>query len=71
MWPGQQPQFDNGSYQQFAEGHFLTKGMMQWFWDNYTTNRPNAQIHASPLKASAEQLKACRPPCRPPNSTSA
>jgi len=32
--------------------------MMQWFWDNYTTNpAERAQIHASPLKASAEQLK--------------
>jgi acetyl esterase/lipase len=69
MLMGQQRAVRYGSYQQFAEGHFLTKGMMQWFWDNYTTNRPNAQIHASPLKASAEQLKACRPPCRPPNST--
>jgi acetyl esterase/lipase len=32
--------------------------MMQWFWDNYTTNpAERAQIHASPLNASAEQLK--------------
>lgn len=58
MWPVTNAQFDDGSYQQFAEGHFLTKGMMQWFWDNYTTNpAERAQIHASPLKASAEQLK--------------
>ncbi|MBZ9783221.1 alpha/beta hydrolase [Pseudomonas sp. REP124] len=58
MWPVTNAGFDNGSYQQFAEGHFLTKGMMQWFWDNYTTNPGDrAQIHASPLKASAEQLK--------------
>jgi acetyl esterase/lipase len=72
MWPVTNAQFDTGSYQQFAEGHFLTKGMMQWFWDNYTTDpAERAQIHASPLKASAEQLKACRPRwCRPPNSTS-
>ena len=58
MWPVTNAGFDNGSYQQFAEGHFLTKGMMQWFWDNYTTNpAERAQIHASPLNASAEQLK--------------
>ncbi|PTT04526.1 alpha/beta hydrolase, partial [Pseudomonas sp. HMWF006] len=58
MWPVTNAQFDDGSYQQFAEGHFLTKGMMQWFWDNYTTNpAERAQIHASPLNASAEQLK--------------
>jgi len=58
MWPVTNAQFDDGSYQQFAEGHFLTKGMMQWFWDNYTTNpAERAQIHASPLNASIEQLK--------------
>ncbi|CAI8894205.1 alpha/beta hydrolase [Pseudomonas sp. YuFO20] len=58
MWPVTNAGFDSGSYQQFAEGHFLTKGMMQWFWDNYTTNpAERAQIHASPLNASAEQLK--------------
>jgi acetyl esterase/lipase len=47
--------------------------MMQWFWDNYTTNpAERAQIHASPLNASAEQLKGLPPRwCRPPNSTSA
>jgi acetyl esterase/lipase len=58
MWPVTNAQFDDGSYQQFAEGHFLTKGMMQWFWDSYTTNpAERAQIHASPLNASSEQLK--------------
>ena len=58
MWPVTNAGFDNGSYQQFAEGHFLTKGMMQWFWDNYTTQpAERAQIHASPLNASAEQLE--------------
>lgn len=58
MWPVTNAQFDTGSYRQFAEGHFLTKGMMQWFWDNYTTDKAErAQIHASPLKAGAEQLK--------------
>lgn len=58
MWPVTNAQFEDGSYQQFAEGHFLTKGMMQWFWDNYTINpAERAQIHASPLNASREQLK--------------
>ncbi|MHC8406954.1 alpha/beta hydrolase [Pseudomonas sp. TMB3-21] len=58
MWPVTNAQFDSGSYQQFAEGHFLTKNMMKWFWDNYTTDASErAQIHASPLQASADQLK--------------
>ncbi len=58
LWPVTDANFDNGSYQQFAEGHFLTKGMMKWFWDNYTTDAgQRAQIHASPLQASSEQLR--------------
>ncbi|GFM64721.1 lipase [Pseudomonas cichorii] len=58
LWPVTDANFDNGSYQQFAEGHFLTKGMMKWFWDNYTTDAgQRAQIHASPLQASNEQLR--------------
>ncbi|TWD50350.1 alpha/beta hydrolase [Pseudomonas sp. SJZ131] len=58
MWPVTNAQFDSASYQQFAEGHFLTKGMMNWFWDSYTKDpAQRAQIHASPLQASTEQLK--------------
>ncbi|APC18810.1 alpha/beta hydrolase [Pseudomonas frederiksbergensis] len=58
MWPVTNAQFDTPSYQQFSEGHFLTKGMMNWFWDSYTTDTAErAQIHASPLQASAGQLR--------------
>ena len=38
LWPVTDASFDDGSYQQFAEGHFLTRNMMKWFWDNYTTD---------------------------------
>ncbi|WNW13940.1 alpha/beta hydrolase [Pseudomonas sp. DTU_2021_1001937_2_SI_NGA_ILE_001] len=62
LWPVTDANFDDGSYNQFAEGHFLTKGMMKWFWDNYTTDASErAQIHASPLRASAEQLRGLPP----------
>ncbi|SDT31196.1 Acetyl esterase/lipase [Pseudomonas asplenii] len=62
LWPVTDARFDTASYQQFAEGHFLTKGMMKWFWDNYTTNSAErAQIHASPLQASTEQLRGLPP----------
>jgi len=58
LWPVTDAAFEDGSYQQFAEGHFLTKNMMQWFWDNYTTDATQrAQIHASPLRATTEQLR--------------
>ena len=38
LWPVTDASFETGSYKQFAEGHFLTTGMMKWFWDNYTTD---------------------------------
>ncbi len=54
--------FDNASYQQFAEGHFLTRNMMKWFWDSYTTDpRQRAEIHASPLQATPDQLQGLPP----------
>ncbi|WP_296271431.1 alpha/beta hydrolase, partial [Pseudomonas sp. UBA6323] len=37
LWPVTDANFNNASYNHFAEGHFLTRGMMEWFWDNYTT----------------------------------
>ncbi|GAA0657323.1 alpha/beta hydrolase [Kitasatospora atroaurantiaca] len=45
------------SYHQFAEGYFLRRDGMQWFWDQYTTDETErAQITASPLRATTEQL---------------
>jgi acetyl esterase len=49
--------FDTGSYQQFSEGYFLTREGMKWFWDQYTTDpAERAEITASPLRASLEDL---------------
>ncbi|MFZ6760348.1 alpha/beta hydrolase [Undibacterium sp. Ji50W] len=62
LWPVTDASFDNASYQQFADGHFLTRNMMKWFWDNYTTDlAKRKEIHASPLQASTEQLKGLPP----------
>ena len=62
LWPVTDARFDTGSYQQYAEGHFLTTGMMKWFWDRYTTDAgQRAEIHASPLRASTEQLRGLPP----------
>ncbi len=62
LWPVTDANFETASYNQFAEGRFLTKNMMKWFWDNYTTN-PEDRKHryASPLQASTEQLKDLPP----------
>ena len=62
LWPVTDASFETASYQQFAQGHFLTEPMMQWFWDNYTTDpKQRAEIYASPLRASTEQLKGLPP----------
>ncbi|MFK9004444.1 alpha/beta hydrolase fold domain-containing protein [Pseudomonas pergaminensis] len=62
LWPVTDANFDTGSYNQYAEGHFLTKNMMKWFWDNYTTDaNQRAQIYASPLRATTDQLKGLPP----------
>ncbi|NVZ96634.1 alpha/beta hydrolase [Pseudomonas sp. D6002] len=62
LWPVTDANFDTGSYNQFAEGHFLTRNMMKWFWDNYTTDtNQRAEIYASPLRASTAQLKGLPP----------
>lgn len=54
--------FDTGSYQRFAEGRFLTRAMMTWFWDHYTTcEAQRAEVYASPLMASDAQLKGLPP----------
>ena len=62
LWPVTDANFETGSYNQFAEGHFLSKNMMKWFWDNYTTdaNQRN-EIYASPLRATTAQLKGLPP----------
>ncbi|MCI0995728.1 alpha/beta hydrolase [Pseudomonas corrugata] len=62
LWPVTDANFETASYNQFAEGHFLSKNMMKWFWDNYTTDAGQRnEIYASPLRASTAQLKGLPP----------
>jgi acetyl esterase len=55
---------DDGSYHEFANGPWLTKAAMAWFWTAYL---PNADAAArrnplvSPLRASLEQLEGLPP----------
>lgn len=62
LWPVTDANFETGSYNQYAEQRFLTKNLMIWFWDNYTTDaNQRKEIYASPLQATAEQLKGLPP----------
>ena len=62
LWPVADANFETSSYDAFAEGRFLTKKMMIWFWDNYLPDvNKRKEILASPLQASLEQLKNLPP----------
>lgn len=48
---------DTGSYQEFADGPFLTARAMAWFWDAYLPDRAKrSEITASPLRANLDEL---------------
>jgi acetyl esterase len=58
FYPVTDANFATGSYQTFAEGPWLTRTAMQWFWDAYLPDdAARRQITATPLSASLDQLK--------------
>ncbi|MGW2562703.1 alpha/beta hydrolase [Streptomyces sp. NPDC001514] len=62
FYPVTDANFDTPSYHEFAEGYYLRRDGMQWFWDQYTTDeRERAQITASPLRATPDQLAGLPP----------
>lgn len=62
LWPVADANFETASYKEFAQNHFLTRPMMMWFWDAYTKNADQrADRHASPLRATTEQLRDLPP----------
>ncbi len=62
FYPVADANFETGSYNQFAEGPWLTKKAMQWFWDQYLPDHAKrAEPAAAPLKATLEQLKGLPP----------
>ena len=62
FYPVTDARFDTPSYEAFGENYFLTKEGMQWFWDQYTKDEgERAEITASPLRASLEELSGLPP----------
>jgi len=62
LYPVTDAAMDTGSYNQFANGPWLTKAAMAWFWDAYAPDKASRnQPTASPLRASAEQLRGLPP----------
>lgn len=62
FYPVTDASFDTASYHQFAEGYFLRRDAMMWFWDQYTADpQQRNEITASPLRASINQLEGLPP----------
>ena len=62
FYPVTDASFDTGSYEQFAEGYFLRRDSMRWFWNQYAPDEAQRQeATASPLRATLEQLRGLPP----------
>lgn len=62
LWPVTDANFETESYNLYANGRFLTKNMMKWFWDNYLPDAAKrTEKYASPLQASLAELKDLPP----------
>jgi len=58
FYPVTDANFETGSYRAFAEGPWLTRRAMEWFWDAYLPEAPaRKEVTATPLSASIEQLR--------------
>jgi len=57
-YPVTDANFETESYNTFADNYYLTKEGMEWFWNKYTTDeKERAEITASPLRATLDDLK--------------
>ena len=62
FYPVTDANFNTGSYNQLATGHWLTGEAMKWFWDNYLPDKQERRNPmASPLGATVDQLKGLPP----------
>lgn len=53
---------DTDSYEEFADGPYLRRKSMEWFWDAYLPDlAKRKEITASPNQATVEQLKGLPP----------
>ncbi len=53
---------DTPSYREFADGHFLTRAQMKWFWDAYAPVLASRRDpDASPLRAPLDALRGMAP----------
>jgi len=57
IYPVTDASMSSGSYMTFADGPWLTKKAMEWFWDQYLPEATaRSDIHVSPINATTDQL---------------
>lgn len=62
FYPVTDASFDTESYHEFAEGPWLTKKAMIWFWKQYAPDESKREeIYACPLRATTEELAGLPP----------
>ncbi|MEV0084063.1 alpha/beta hydrolase [Saccharopolyspora sp. NPDC050642] len=62
FYPVTDADLDTGSYRQYAEGPWLTRAAMQWFWNAYLPDEKQRwEPTVSPLEASIDQLRGLPP----------
>ncbi len=62
FYPVTDASLDTGTYQRYAGGPWATREAMRWFWDSYLPDQARrAEITASPLRATTEQLRGLPP----------
>lgn len=62
LYPVTDANFDTPSYREFADGPFLTREAMKWFWNHYAPEfATRTEPTASPLRASPIQLRDLPP----------
>jgi acetyl esterase/lipase len=62
MWPIVDADFETESYREFGEKRYLSAALMKWMYDMYIADPERRKdIHASPLRATTEQLRGLPP----------
>lgn len=62
LWPVTDANFERASWKEYAEGRFLTAGMMKWMWDNYLPDVDKRKTkYATPFNATLDELKGLPP----------
>jgi acetyl esterase len=62
LYPVTDANFENQSYREFgADGYWLTRKSMKWFWDSYAPESERNQPTVTPLRASIDQLRGLPP----------